>query len=268
MARDPDGHHAPLSVPRLRRLLSGNDLARTVIYQPETGSTNDDALAVARDSSTAGILFLTDFQTQGRGTRGRSWQSPRNQSLLLSTILRPRRMLKSAELTQISALGLCQGLRDSTGLDVKIKWPNDAMVRDRKIGGVLVEVVPGRPAAAVIGIGANLNAAANDIDVADARVTSVLDETGLRCDRESVIAAVIGALEHGYRTVEAGRSLSAEWAELSAVIGRRVALRSETAFIVGVATGFGGDGELILDCEDGVVRRFKAGRLEIEPDSL
>jgi BirA family biotin operon repressor/biotin-[acetyl-CoA-carboxylase] ligase len=158
---------------------------------------------------------------------------------------------------------LCHGLRESTGLDVKIKWPNDAMVRDRKIGGVLVEVLPGQPAAAVIGIGANLNVAADEIDVADARVTSVLDETGLPCDRESVIAVVVGALERGYRSVEGGRSLSAEWAARSAVIGRRVALRSETASYAGTASGFGGDGELILDCDDGVKRRFNAGRLEI-----
>ena len=136
---------SPLNVPRLRRLLAGSGLAREVIYRPRTESTNDDALVAARGGAPEGTLFVTDFQTRGRGTRGRLWRSPPNTSLLLSAILRPERALKPVELTQVAALGLCNGLRKSTGLDVRIKWPNDAMVRDRKIGGVLVEPLAGPP---------------------------------------------------------------------------------------------------------------------------
>ncbi len=248
---------------RLRRLLAGSRLTREVIYRPQTESTNNDALAAARDGASEGTLFVTDFQTRGRGTRGRSWRSPRNTSLLLSTILRPKRALKPVELTQVAALGLCNGLRDAAGLDVRIKWPNDAMVRDRKIGGVLVEPLPGPPPAAVIGIGANLNVAASEIGLADESVASVLDETGSRCDRELVIAAVVDALERSYRALESGRSLFEEWIALSAVIGRAVALRSGISLHLGTVSGFGAGGEIILDCEDGEQRRFSAGRLEL-----
>ena len=249
---------------RLRRLLAGSRLTREVIYRPQTESTNNDALAAARDGASEGTLFVTDFQTRGRGTRGRSWRSPRNTSLLLSTILRPKRALKPVELTQVAALGLCNGLRDAAGLDVRIKWPNDAMVRDRKIGGVLVEPLPGPPPAAVIGIGANLNVAASEIGLADESVASVLDETGSRCDRELVIAAVVDALDRGVteRWKAGGRS-SRSGSALSAVMGRSVALRSGISLHLGTVSGFGAGGEIILDCEDGEQRRFSAGRLEL-----
>ncbi|MCY4107826.1 MAG: biotin--[acetyl-CoA-carboxylase] ligase [Chloroflexi bacterium] len=253
----------PLDVLRLRRLLAGNRLAGEVIYKPQTGSTNNDALAAARGTAPEGTLFITDFQTQGRGTRGRTWRSPGNTSLLLSVILRPTRVLKPVELTQLAALGLCNGLRESTSLDVRIKWPNDAMVRDKKIGGVLVEPLPGSAMAAVVGIGANLNLAASDIGLAEGSVTSVLDETGSRCDRELVIAAVVDALERSYRALEDGGSLFEDWTAQSAVIGRSVSLRTETRTYVGAVSGFDPGGELLLDCEDGTRRRFTAGRLEL-----
>jgi len=253
----------PLDISRLRKLLVGNGLAKTLIYRAETVSTNDEALAVARDGGTEGTVFVTDFQIHGRGTRGRFWQSPPNRSLLLSTILRPRRFLKPVELTQLGALGLCQGLRDGTQLDVRIKWPNDAIVHQRKIGGVLVEVVSGRPGAVVIGIGANLNGEAHDIRVSDTPTTSVMQETGMACDREAVISAVINALERSYQALESGCSLSEEWTELSAVVGQRVGFQTETVRYHGLVNGFGDNGELILECDDGVERAFTAGRIDI-----
>ena len=261
--RPPISEPPSLDVARLRHLLAGSSLAREVIYRPQTESTNDDALAAARDGAPEGTLFVTDFQTRGRGTRGRTWRSPRNTSLLLSTILRPKRALKPVELTQVAALGLCNGLRESTGLDVRIKWPNDAMVQDKKIGGVLVEPLPGPAATAVIGIGANLNVAAADIDPANGSAASVLDETGSRCDRELIIAAVAGALERSYRALKDGGALLEEWTALSAVVGRPVALRTEARTYLGTVSGFGSGGELMLDCEDGARRRFSAGRLEL-----
>lgn len=253
----------PLDISRLLRLLADSGLAREVIYRAQTGSTNDDALTAARGGAPEGTLFVTDFQTRGRGTRGRTWQSPRNTSLLLSTVLRPTRAFKPVELTQLAALGLCNGLRASTGLDVRIKWPNDAMVRDRKIGGVLVEPLPGPATAAVIGVGANLNIAAREIGVEGQQTTSVLDETGSRCDRELVIAAVVGALERSYRALNGGGSLFEEWTALSAVIGRSVTLRTEAHTYLGTVSGFGAGGELVLDCKDGARRRFNAGRMEL-----
>ena len=261
--RPPASEPPPVDVPRLRRLLTGSSLAGEVIYRSQTASTNNDALAAARGGAPQGTLFVTDFQTRGRGTRGRTWRSPRNTSLLLSTILRPKRVLKPVELTQVAALGLCNGLRDATGLDVKIKWPNDAMARDRKIGGVLVEPLPGPQAVAVIGIGANLNVAASEIGLADGSATSVLDETGSPCERELVIASVVSALERSYRTLEGGGSLFEDWTALSAVIGREVALRSGTSLHLGTVSGFGAGGELVVDCEDGIRRQFSAGRLEL-----
>ena len=156
-----------------------------ISYSPETGSTNDDAIAAAREGAPEGNLFLTDYQTGGRGTRGRSWHAPRNGALLLSSVLRPGPGIGPPALTRIAGLALCWGLRSSTDLEVKIKWPNDAVIDGKKIGGVLVETIGTRPSAAIIGIGANLNFSGAEIDAGETPVTTVLDETGRSCDRET-----------------------------------------------------------------------------------
>ncbi len=261
MARPEGQCSAKLDVDRLNSLLAGCDLAKHIIYRSDTGSTNDDAIAAAREGAPEGNLFLTDFQTGGRGTRGRSWHAPRNGALLLSSVLRPEPGIGPPALTRIAGLALCGGLRSSTDLEVKIKWPNDAVINGKKIGGVLVETIGTRPSAAIVGIGANLNFSAAEIDAGDTPVTTVLDETGRSCDREGVIAAVVIAIARHYRAIRAGDSLLSEWRELSAILGGWVTLTTDHESFRGTAVGFGTDGGLVLALEDGSRREFQSGRV-------
>lgn len=258
------GEQAVLDVNRLRGLLAGLALAKSVIYRPQTESTNDDALAAAREGSPEGVLFITDYQSAGRGTRGKKWQAPPNSALLLTVLLRPPSETKPFALTQAAALALCEGLRSATGLAVGIKWPNDALVRDRKIGGILVETIgAGASWASVAGFGANLNFAAGAIENPDVPATTVLNEAGRPCDREAVIAAVVRAFDRRYRQLQLGESLATDWDALSVVKGREVAVITTRGDFRGKVAGFGPEGELILMEAGGRERRFRAGSVRL-----
>lgn len=257
---------AALDIDRLRRLTERTSLVRQILYRPETRSTNDDALAAGRRGEPEGLVFVADHQSRGRGTRGRTWQAPPNAALLVSVLLRPGEGVRPFALSQAAALALCEGLRSATKLDVRIKWPNDVMVNDRKLGGILVETAGGGSSrGAVVGMGANLNFSAAAIRDADMAVATVLDETGMPCDREAAIAAVLAVLDHRYAQLTRAESLSDPWAALSAITGRHVSVITPQGSFRGRVVGFGPQAELILAGDDGSLRHFTAGRVRLRP---
>ncbi len=223
-----------------------------------TASTNDDARAA---DAGHGAVFLADFQTAGRGSRGRTWQSPPGGSLLASIVLAPDPPLPPAALTALGALALVGGLGAATGLDVLVKWPNDCVIRDRKVGGVLVETTAGR---AIVGLGANLNFAAGEIVDPDYPATTASDELGRPCDREAVAAAVLNRLARLYGELRADpRALDAAWRERSSLLDRSVIVETESASVRGVVVGFGQDGRLRMRTDGGEERSFVAGRVRL-----
>jgi len=254
----------PLSVQRLRALLRAAGGFWRVEFKPETGSTSDDARKALESASVAGTAFLTDFQTAGRGARGRRWLAPPRSSLLMSAVLDVANVSKPFVFTQLGALALCTGLRESTGLDVRIKWPNDAVVGLRKIGGALVEVVEtGAGRVAIVGLGANLNFRSDEIGPVETPATSVLDETGSPCNREAVACAVLSELARRLGRIGEQAAFTSEWEALSAVKGERVEVRTERRTVRGRVRGFGPEGELILQADDGSQSRFWAGRVSV-----
>src|SRR6185436_2269397 len=107
----------------------------------ETTSTNDVIEKLARDRLKEGVVVLAESQTKGRGRLGRKWISPSRKGLWFSVLLRPRLSPQAAtQLTIASANALVRGIRDQTGLTAEIKWPNDILVRGKKIAGILTEM--------------------------------------------------------------------------------------------------------------------------------
>lgn len=230
-------------------------------YVERTGSTNDDARAAAGEGAVDGTVFLAGFQTAGRGARGRSWQSPPGGSLLMSVVLRPEHGPPVTALTSLGVLALVEGLRTATGLETQIKWPNDAVIRDRKVGGILVEMVEN---AVIVGIGANLNIPAEAILEPDYPATTVQDELGRACDPEAVTAAVLNALGELYDDLRAKPdALNDRWRELSSIVDRNVTVETESETLAGTVTGFSDDGRLLLREADGLERAILAGRVRL-----
>jgi BirA family transcriptional regulator, biotin operon repressor / biotin---[acetyl-CoA-carboxylase] ligase len=249
------GSVPPFDPGRLRARL-GPGLPWDLRHVAVTASTNDDA-GVA--DAGHGAVFLADFQTAGRGARGRTWQSPPGGSLLASIVLVAEPPLPPAALTALGALALAGGLGTATGLEVLVKWPNDCVIDDRKVGGVLVETTAGR---AIVGLGANLNFAAGEIIDPDYPATTASDELGGPCDREAVTAAVLNQVARLYGKLRADPgALDAAWRGRSSLIDRTVVLETESGVVRGVVVGFSADGRLRLRLDDGDERSFVAGRV-------
>jgi len=144
-----------------------------------------------------GTVAVADEQTEGRGRLGRSWHAPAGTALLFSTLLIPAvEPSRLPELSLVAADAVAEAIANTTGLDPKIKFPNDILIGGRKVAGILAESSEGR---VVLGIGVNANQ--NEADLppdAQTEPTSLRLELGRRVDRAELLAAILARLEPAY----------------------------------------------------------------------
>lgn len=173
---------------------------------PECHSTNDIAAAIAKTKgSWEGTVVVTDHQINGRGQRGNDWQSAKGENLTFSVILNPS-ALRAADhfhLHYVTSLAVFNTLK-SYAKDVKIKWPNDILVKGKKICGILIEnsISKRHIENSIVGIGLNVN---QDIFHYD-RATSLKDLTGLDYRREEILAVLCEQLEAAYLSLRRGEA--------------------------------------------------------------
>lgn len=227
----------------------------------ETGSTNADVLALAKDGSPEGVVLVADHQTAGRGRLGRAWQAPPGSSLLVSILVRPEITPSSGHLVT-TALGIAaaEACRDHD-VPARLKWPNDLVVEHhggtRKLSGMLSEaLLDGEALAAVVlGIGINVNwpddlpAELEDIAVAMNHVV------GHDVSRPDVLSHLLRRFDHWYgeiTTADGRGRMIGRYRELSATIGSRVQIDLGGESVVGDAIDINADGHLLVvdDCPD------------------
>jgi BirA family biotin operon repressor/biotin-[acetyl-CoA-carboxylase] ligase len=257
---------APLSAAALSAALTGpGRLWRDVTVRAETGSTNSDLLAAARDGAPEGTVLAAEVQTAGRGRLDRRWICPPRAALSFSVLLRPDGVPAAARgwIPLLAGVAVAAGLRAQAGLDARLKWPNDVLVGGAKIAGILAEQAGD---AIVLGIGINVTTRRDELPVPHA--TSVV-LAGAAPDREQLLVAVLGELETWYRrwvaAVAAGPAvlagpggdpagLRAEYLRLSATVGQQVRVSMPGGKLV---TGRAGDvdatGRLVVGTASGPV---------------
>jgi BirA family transcriptional regulator, biotin operon repressor / biotin---[acetyl-CoA-carboxylase] ligase len=253
----------PFDAERFRAETQGKTLGAPLSYQPVTGSTNDDALLAARSGAPHGSLFVADEQTAGRGRRGNSWLAPAGENLLFSLLLRPE-----LELAQVSALTLAIGLalRDAVlplfSRDVQIKWPNDLLVGEKKLAGVLLEsqIQGDRLQAVVVGVGLNVATRRLPEEIS-ARATSLALLGVTRLHREpllrDVLDAIAARLDAYCRT--GVRGILAELNAADALRGKRIRVDGQR----GVGCGLNEQGYLLLEDDGGQVHGMSSGTVEL-----
>ncbi|HWK12568.1 MAG TPA: biotin--[acetyl-CoA-carboxylase] ligase [Vicinamibacterales bacterium] len=232
-------------------------------YFDEIGSTNDVALRAAERGAPEGSVFIAGAQTAGRGRLGRSWHSPPEAGLYVSTIV--RRAPLAPWITLAGGVAVAQGIRESTGLPVQLKSPNDvvavtghAFQSRRKLAGILAEASSGADAIqyVVLGFGINLRPSAFPPDLA-ARVGSLEGELGRSVDGGAVLAACLAALHRVTAAVLASgpSQLLEEWLRLSpSAYGADVEWDGPDRVRTGVSAGIDGDGALRVATGGGVER--------------
>ncbi|HEU5487118.1 MAG TPA: biotin--[acetyl-CoA-carboxylase] ligase [Microlunatus sp.] len=210
---------------RLRAELADADsLWREVEVVAETGSTNADLAARARAGEAAGVVLATDHQSAGRGRLGRSWTAPPGRSIAMSVLLQPSRPDGWTWLPLLAGLAVADSLRALADVPALLKWPNDVLVEDAKICGILGERVDTTTApACVLGLGVNVHLTAAELPVPTATSLALL-RPGVRFDRAEIAATVLAALALLYHRWEAGRDtdLREEYLARCDTVGRTV----------------------------------------------
>lgn len=225
-----------------------------------TGSTNEDLFRFAEQGAPEWAVVVAARQLTGRGRLGRTWTATPNTSLLISTLLRPTFGPAYAPLLSLLAgVSAVEAIRRACGVTAVCKWPNDLVVGDRKLGGILTEasVEAGRVSFVVLGTGINVAQAVHDFP-ADLRVaaTSIAIEGGTS-DIEGLLREYLVALRKRYDAfnVASRRELIDAYRSVCATIGRRVrATVAGGRTIEGRAVDVGDGGELVVETSSGVER--------------
>lgn len=245
-------------------VLATHELGRIVHAFDEVDSTNDVARGLAEDGAQHGELVVAEAQRQGRGRRGRSWLAPRGSSLLFSLVLRPELPpARAPELTLAAAVAVCEVLREAS-FDARIKWPNDVLVRGRKVAGILTELsaAPGALRFAILGVGLNVNFERGALppEVAE-NATSLRLERGEPVPRVFLLATLLASIERWLNLLvaEGFEKVAARWSELSATLGARVRVEDGEQRVEGLAMELDPSGALLVRDDAGHVHRVLAG---------
>ncbi len=234
---------------------------KKIVFKQSVPSTNDLAIGLAekREFSDKGILVVADSQSAGKGRLGRTWSSPPGLNIYMSYLLRPEISPRNAPLlTLAAALSGALALRAQTGLQARLKWPNDLVANGRKLGGILLELRsdPDRIIYAVLGIGINVNAKKEDLPKG-IKATSVFIETGRESDRAALIAGIIAELDFWIRAIRKGEhaALVKAYRGISDTIGKNVRLTSEGRRFEGTALNVDEEGRLVIRVAGGGAER-------------
>lgn len=232
---------------------------------PSCDSTNAVLLARAEAGAPSGTVVIAEEQTAGRGRRGRSWFSSPGDSLTFSLLWRFAPGTAPAGLSLAVGVAVARALQKVGAGDTALKWPNDILKQGRKLGGILVELVPGAPHAAVIGIGINLQlppGMPDDVRAASAAIDAI---DAAAADSNALYAALLGELLATLESFGGGgfAALRAEWLARHAFQDVPVSIASDFgAPVVGICRGVDVDGALLLDV-DGRSERILSGEVSL-----
>ena len=252
----------------LESLMKTRWAGRNIVYFTETDSTNLRIKQLGDEGAPEGTLAVADFQSAGRGRRGRSWDSPAGFSIYMSVLLRPRTAPDRAPmLTLVMACSVAEGIMDCEDLEVQIKWPNDIIINGRKLVGILTEMSTQIDYInhVTVGVGINVNMTEFPEEIR-ATATSLRLETGHVVRRAPLIAAVMARLEKNYEVFLQTEDMSGLMEKYSSLLinrGREVMVLSAKEQYRAYAVGINNTGELIVRREDGTEEAVYAGEVSV-----
>ncbi|HKY70441.1 MAG TPA: biotin--[acetyl-CoA-carboxylase] ligase [Nitrospira sp.] len=250
-------HSPPLNVNAIHSHLTTHDLGRRIDIHERLDSTNREAVALGQAGVEHGTLVLADAQTAGRGRMARTWFSPPGVNVYASVIIRasmdaPRLAAWLSWLPLMAALAAAEAIERIGAVTMAVKWPNDLLIGERKVGGILCEsgTISGAGPFQVIGIGINVNGARTDFPEEFQNIaTTIRQETGQAIDRNRLVARWLQELESCLDEFLARGSerIGPAYRRRCTTIGRTVkALLADGKEWIGVVQGVNQDGSLNL----------------------
>lgn len=229
-------------------------LGKNLIFMPECHSTSDHLLLLCQQRDLAeGSLVITSHQTAGRGQRGNSWEAQAGKNLTFSILLKPTflSVVQQFFLTIVVSLGIRDLLTEETGIKVQIKWPNDILMDDLKICGVLIEnqILGQKLSGSVIGIGLNVNQLFFSVPTA----TSLALVTGQNYDLSGLLTRLLSHIEQRYLELREGKlqKLRDQYLDALYLRDKRHRFNSERGEFEGVIRGIDEIGRLVIETPSG-----------------
>ncbi len=263
----PDVLHADDMYSRLGRT---RIIGREIQVFEETTSTNDLVGRLARNGVKEGVVVFAESQSKGRGRMGRSWISPARKGLWFSILLRPAISPQAAtQFTIAAATSLVRAIAAQTRIVPEIKWPNNVLIRGRKIAGILTEMSAelDHLKELVLGVGIDVNLEAHEFPSALRKIaTSIRIESGQMVDRAGLAVAILRELDHDYDRIKRGEfeAIADEWLRHCTTIGAPVSIRVGDRVARGVAEALDADGALLLRGQHGHLERIIGGDVTME----
>jgi BirA family biotin operon repressor/biotin-[acetyl-CoA-carboxylase] ligase len=264
LIRSPD----LLSPSEVKPILRTKWMGKTIHHFQTIDSTNYKAYQLALIGAEEGEVVIAESQKKGRGRLGRHWFSPSFLNLYLSVILRPKIPPQQASIiTLMAAVATAEAIEKFSGLKPSIKWPNDILLRSRKVAGLLNEIQSEMDQIhfVILGIGVNLNMDERMFPKEiRSTATSLKKEMGQTISRKAFLQSLLGELEEWYGIFlkEGGAAVLKAWRDRAQIEGKRVKVTSFGETVVGVAVDVDSDGALILRTQDGDEKRIVAGDME------
>ncbi|HHX45058.1 MAG TPA: biotin--[acetyl-CoA-carboxylase] ligase [Chloroflexi bacterium] len=251
-----------LDAQAIRRGLDTRVVGRALEVHALIDSTNARAVAQARAGAPEGLVVLAEEQTAGRGRLGRRWYAPRGSALLMSLLFRPPLApMEAQRITMVCSLAVVRAVMEVCELEARIKWPNDIVLADAKLGGLLTELgsTGGVLDYVVVGIGLNVNVDVAQIPELMAPATSLSAEWGRPVSRPDLLIAFLQHADDLYLRLQGGWSPRVAWRDALTTLGREVVVGTPEETLQGVAEDVDDDGALLVRTGDGALRRVMAG---------
>lgn len=241
---------------------------KKILYYKQLDSTNTELHRLATEGAEHGTVVVADHQTAGKGRRGRVWESPAEENIYMSILLKPEfETTKAPMLTLVMAHSVAKVLRQNGFSNVQIKWPNDLVLSGKKVCGILTEMhLEGMTIDhVVVGVGINVNTTRFSAGLVDT-ATSLFLECGKLVDKEHVIVDIVETFMEGYnRFVKDGDLTFLQHEYNSILVNRKkevCVLEPENAYTA-YALGINSTGELVVRLEDGTERMVYAGEVSV-----
>ncbi|MFH1190504.1 MAG: biotin--[acetyl-CoA-carboxylase] ligase [Candidatus Omnitrophota bacterium] len=241
-------------------------IGKEVISYRKVDSTNDAAYELAEHGIAEGAVVFAEEQARGKGRHGRTWQSPPGAGIYMSCVLRPEMAPNEIpKITLIAAVATARAIREFSGADAKIKWPNDIVINGRKVCGILTEMKAeqDRIDFIILGIGINVNAKAKELPKGATSLKEELRSPGGAdvISRVALAKKVLETIERYYNILKnkGSGSIIEEWRELSAMLGSRVRVVLHDRTFDAHAHDIDPDGALVVRLDSGIREKISSG---------
>ncbi len=247
---------------RLSKLLRTSRIGKSIFLFNELDSTQDYAMTLPNSESLHGTIVIAKNQNMGKGRIGRTWISPEG-GLWMSIIFRPNFSVDNIIFLQfIGALAVVNAIHEITKIDCKLKWPNDVLINEKKVCGILVDVnLENENKKIVMGIGLNANIDSSSINNflnnGNLKATTLKEECGNDIDLLFLIKSILEKLEHYYDALlSRGKTLEIidSWKEKSEMFGKKTIVYDGNEKFMGHVIDIAQNGALVMKLTDGSVK--------------